>query len=79
MFSFKFKVIKLLKKILMNQQELAAALSKVSDQLQKGIDEVKTAIANSGNTTPEVDTALANLQAAAQALDDLNPDAPPTV
>jgi len=61
----------------MTQAELAQALSNVSDQIQKGIDEVKAAVAASGNTTPEVDAALTRLQGFAQTLDDLNPDAPP--
>jgi hypothetical protein len=79
-----------LKRILMNQAELktalegvGAALGEVATQLDKGINEVIVAISNAGNTTPEVDTALTNLQgiasalkAATQTLDDLNPDAP---
>lgn len=60
----------------MNQKELADTLTKVNDQIQKGIAEVIAAIASSGNTSTEVDTAVAKLQAAAQSLDDLNPDAP---
>lgn len=62
----------------MTQKELAEALQKVNEQLQKAIKEIVTAVQNAGNTTPEVDAALQALQNAAQALDDLNPDAPTT-
>jgi hypothetical protein len=78
-----------LKRIIMNQAELktaleavGTALGEVSTQLDKGINEVIVAISNAGNTTPEVDAALASLsgiaaslKAATQTLDDLNPDA----
>ncbi|MBE7420674.1 MAG: hypothetical protein HS128_23505 [Ideonella sp.] len=74
----------------MNQTELktaldsiAAALGAVASQLDKATNEVIVAISNAGNTTPEVDAAVANLQqvasalkTATQTLDDLNPDAP---
>lgn len=84
-------VIAILRGIEMNQAELAQALADVSselggvsDQLQKGIDEVVAAVGNTGNTSPEVDAALSKLQDLAsalktktQALDDLNPDTPP--
>jgi len=60
----------------MNQEELATALETVNTQIQKGIAEVIAAVAASGNTTPRVDAALTALQTAAQALDDINPDAP---
>lgn len=80
-----------LKRIIMNQQELktalegiGAALSEVSAQLDKGINEVVIAISNAGNTTPEVDAAVTSLQqvavalkSATQTLDDVNPDAAP--
>lgn len=79
-----------LKRIIMNQTELktaldsiAAALGAVASQLDKATNEVIVAISNAGNTTPEVDAAVANLQqvasalkTATQTLDDLNPDAP---
>lgn len=60
----------------MNQEELAQALETANTQIQKGIAEVIAAVAQSGNTTPRVDAALTALQTAAQALDDINPDAP---
>ena len=80
-----------LKRIIMNQADLktaletiGAALSGVAAQLEKATNEIVIAISNSGTTTPEVDAAVANLQAvatalsaASQNLDDLNPDAPP--
>lgn len=61
------------------------------EQLGKAQNEIIVALQNLNQTSPEVDTALANLQAAAgalsgrqqalravaQALDDLNVDAPP--
>ncbi len=47
--------------IIMNQAELEQAL--------------QAAIATAGNSTPEVDAALARLQAARTTADDLNPDA----
>lgn len=77
--------------ITMNQAELAAALvsvgtslTAVSTQLSKATDEIVVAIGNQGQTTPEVDAAVASLQAvttalatASKALDDLNADATP--
>jgi ABC-type transporter Mla subunit MlaD len=79
-----------LKRILMNQAELktaldsiGTALGSVATQLEKATNEIIIAIQNAGSTTPEVDAAVANLQAvatalttASQSLDDLNPDAP---
>jgi len=78
-----------LKRILMNQAELKAALEgigtalgEVSTQLEKGINEVIVALSNAGTTSPEVDAAVTSLQqvaaalkGATQTLDDLNPDA----
>ena len=79
-----------LQEILMNQAQLAAALGTVASsltavgqQLDKATQEIVTAVQNAGNTSPEVDAALEQLtavstalSAAAQGLDDLNPDAP---
>lgn len=89
----------------MNQTELKTAIDGVSTtlgqvgdqltageaQLNKALDEIVLAIANSGVTTPAVDASLVALKAAADALtgkgaaigtvakslDDLNPDAAP--
>lgn len=66
-----------LSKIMATQDQEAAALNAVSDQLTKAMGELTTALGNLGQTSPEVDAATAKLQAAAQALDDLEPDAPP--
>lgn len=80
------------RKMTMNQAELATALGaigdslgSVGDELAKATAEIIAAVANSGNTTPEVDAAVARLQGvatalatAAQTLDDLNPDQAPT-
>jgi len=60
----------------MTKAELAQAINDASDQISKGIDEVKKAIEESGNSTPEIDAALNRLQGKTQELDDLNPDAP---
>jgi len=68
-----FITIKIVK---MNSAELAAALTKIGQQLSKAIEEVKSALKNAGNTTPEIDAALNNVAQVAQQLDDLNPDAP---
>ncbi len=71
----------LIKKIrnIMTKQEFADAISAVSDTLQKALTEVTTELANLDNSSPAMDAALTRLQAAAKALDDLNPDAaPPT-
>ena len=63
-------------KILMTQAELQQSLADLGAQLTKALDEIRIAIERSGQTTPEVDSALANARSVAQALDDLNPDAP---
>jgi hypothetical protein len=63
--------------IMTDQTTLAATLSSIADQLTKATAEIVAAIAAAGNTTPAVDAAVAKLQGLAQALDDLNPDAPP--
>ncbi len=60
------------------QAELAASLNAVSDQLTKATAEIVAAIAAAGNSTPDVDAAVAKLAGISQALDDLNPDAPTT-
>lgn len=61
----------------MNQQELQAALEAANAKIDKIVTEVQnliTAVQTAGNTTPEVDAAVASLQAKLQGLDDLNPD-----
>lgn len=83
-------IVNQLRKLLMNQQELATALEGVSTklgevgtQLEKATNEITVAVSNAGMTSPAVDSAVAKLQAvadslktASQALDDINPDAP---
>lgn len=67
------------------QAELASSLTAISEQVAKiGVESGKTlekvtaledALRNAGNTTPEVDAALAALKAQVQIVDDLVPDA----
>ncbi len=83
---------KKLNQILMNQKEEAAALvalkaqiqkataeqQAASDALKKEVADLKAVIDAGGDVTPEVASALADVQAAVQTLDDTIPDAPPT-
>jgi hypothetical protein len=60
-------------KIMATQAEEAVQLQAFADRLtalKAAIDALKVAIANSGNTTPAVDTALANVDAALKADED---------
>lgn len=66
----------------MDQTQLAADLSALKDQTEKAKGEVlakiaalESAIAAAGNTTPEVDAALAALKSSVQGVDDIVPDA----
>lgn len=77
-------IIKKLDKIMSDQTQLAADLQALTAQTEKAkaeiiakVAELEAAITNAGNTTPEVDAALAGLKAAVQGVDDLNADAPP--
>lgn len=74
------------KQIIMTQAELAQALRDASAEADKAkaeilqISDLETAIANAGNTTPEVDDALAALKTAVQGVDDdIVPYSPPPV
>ena len=74
-------VLNQLRKLLMNQDEMAAALSAAADKTDKIIAEVQAstaalqaAIAAAGASTPAVDAALARLTASLTIADDLNPD-----
>jgi hypothetical protein len=65
------------------QAEQTAKLNAIGDKLDKASAEILAAIqalkdaqANAGSTTPEEDAATARLEAGAQALDDIVPDAP---
>jgi len=72
--------------IMLTQSQLAATLTELGVQLRKVAAETTTllekvaaltqAVADAGSTTPEVDAALADVQAQAQVVDDLVPDAP---
>jgi hypothetical protein len=70
-------------KIIMDQTALAAELTALKAQTEKAKSEVlakiadlESAIAAAGNTTPEVDAALAALKTSVQGVDDIVPDAP---
>lgn len=83
--SFKKQVLTKLNQIIMTQAELAASITAVKDQLTKASGEINdkitaltTALDNAGAVTPEVQEAIDGLKAAAQGLDDIVPDAPPT-
>jgi len=77
------KTVIYLKRIIMNMQELAQGLTDLKAQTDKAraevvkkIADLEAAIANAGNTTPEVDAALTALKESVQASDDVVPDAP---
>lgn len=61
-------------KIIMTQVELTAQISAFSVKLSKAIEEIKAAVANQSNVTPELQAAVDNLGTLVQAADDLNPD-----
>jgi hypothetical protein len=72
--------------IMLTQTQLAATLTTLGGEIKKIGVETTTllekvtalteAVANAGNTSPEVDAALADVQAQAQVVDDLVPDVP---
>ena len=64
-------------KIMATQKEHAEELTNVGNQLNKALNELIKALANSGNTSAEVDAAMVPLKAAAAALDALNEDEVP--
>lgn len=73
-----------LKKIVMTQAELQAELLALKAQNEKAKGEIiakfaalEGALANQGNTTPEVDAALADLKVSVQGTDDIVPDEAP--
>ena len=68
--------------IAVNQAELQAELESLTAQADKikaealaAIAALEAAVAN-GQTSPEVNAALAGLRASVQGVDDINPDAP---
>lgn len=72
------------KAIIMTQAEELALLQalKVQNEKAKGeilakIATLETAVANAGNTSPEVDAALADLKTSIQSTDDIVPDPAP--
>jgi seryl-tRNA synthetase len=76
-------IIKKLEKMGKTQAEIAQELRDMKAQNEKARQEnlaalakLEDAVANAGNSTPEVDEALADLKASIQADDDQNPDAP---
>jgi hypothetical protein len=69
--------------IMATQAELAQQLRDITAQNEKSrteilakIADLETALANAGNTSPEVDEAVAALKASVQTDDDIVPDAP---
>lgn len=76
-------IAQLKEQIAMDQAQLEAALTTVGTRLTEASTEIvaklqqlQDAIAAAGNTTPEVDAALANVTTLANALADIVPDAP---
>lgn len=68
-------------KIIMTTQEAVEKLNQQAAQVSKIRTEVQTlidAVNNQGNVAPEVETAINNVGAALQGLDDMNADASPT-
>lgn len=68
--------------ITMNNEQLAAQLQAMKDQNEKAKAEIvakftalEAAVAAAGQTTPDVDAALADLKTSIQGTDDLVPDA----
>lgn len=80
------RIFSSLEAIMATQAQLVEELKKVTEQVGKiGTETGKTLqkvtalealLAAGGNTTPEVDQALADLKAQAQLTDDMVPDAP---
>jgi len=73
-----------LETIMATQAELAARLDALRIQNEKAraenarlLAELRTAIENAGQTTPDVDAKLSALEASIQSEDDENPDEPP--
>jgi len=78
-------IIKKLNTMALSHAELAQQLTDVATQVEKSKAEITTKIAdleaaiqNAGNTTQEVDNALAALKTAVQGVDDIVPDQPTT-
>lgn len=70
---------KLKELIIMNNAELVEKLNALEARANKIIGEVQKlleALANAGNVSPEVESAVARVETVIGTLDDLNPDAP---
>jgi len=59
-------------------KDLKAQNEKAKAEIVAKIAALETAIANQGNTSPEVDAALVDLKTSIQGTDDIVPDAPAT-
>lgn len=57
-----------------NIRQVTQQLAKAEDEIQRKIKDLTDAIANADNVDPEIVAAVAPLQVAAQALDDIVPD-----
>jgi len=55
-------------------QDAKAEADKAKAEIVQKIADLETAIGNAGNTTPEVDAALADLKSSIQGVDDIVPD-----
>lgn len=78
------EILKETRTIMTTQEQTAADLVAVKEQLVKAAGEIvgkisalEAALAEAGATSPAVVAVVADLKAVAQGLDDLTPDAPP--
>lgn len=58
-------------------RDLKTQLAKANDEIQAKIQALIDAAGNAGNVSDELQAAIDDLKPAAQALDDIVPDAPP--
>lgn len=81
------RILAKLEKVMATLSDFEAKFTAVTDQVAKAaaeivaeivaeIDALKKAIEDGAQTTPAIDASLERLTGLAQALDDLNPDAP---
>lgn len=76
---FGIVIIKKLNTMALTNEQAVAKINAQTEKLVKiqgEIQVLKDAINNSGNVSPEVEAALANLEATVTATDELNEDAP---
>src|SRR5262245_805511 len=79
-------ILRELENIMATQEELAADLAAVTEQVSKigtetslllvKVNELEDALAAAGGTTPEVDAAMAALKAQVNVVDEMVPDTP---